>query len=153
MECIVYVHTSTPRCSLTSVYTYAGATLAMSGENAKYHHFSSDLSMCVYGGQVCDQLLKLRDDLSPFIDEDFDAYVANMRQPHVWGGEPELSVAADVLKRPVHVYDNRLQPVTQYSPRETSDDDRIRQPIFLLFQHLGHYDLLLKHDLTARSKL
>lgn len=105
---------------------------------------------------MCDQLLKLRDDLSPFIDEDFDTYVANMRQPHVWGGEPELSVAADVLKRPVHVYDNRLQPVTQYSPRETSDDssdDRTGQPICLLFQHLGHYDLLLKHELSARSKL
>lgn len=104
--------------------------------------------------QVCDRLLQLRDELSPFIDEDFDAYVAAMRQPHVWGGEPELSVAADVLKRPVHVFDTRLQPVTQYSSREASDEDPgTRQPICLLFQSLGHYDLLLQHDLSARSKL
>lgn len=53
--------------------------------------------------QVCDRLEERRGDLAPFIDEDFDAYVAAMRQPHAWGGEPELSVAADVLSRPVHV--------------------------------------------------
>ena len=53
--------------------------------------------------QVCDRLQERRADLAPFIDEDFEAYVAAMRHPHTWGGEPELSVAADVLSRPVHV--------------------------------------------------
>ena len=33
-----------------------------------------------------------------FIEGDFDSYVAKMRQPHVWGGEPELLMSSYVLQ-------------------------------------------------------
>ena len=33
-----------------------------------------------------------------FIEGDFDAYVKNIQQPYVWGGEPELLMASHVLK-------------------------------------------------------
>mmetsp|Transcript_807 Transcript_807/g.2492 ORF Transcript_807/g.2492 Transcript_807/m.2492 type:complete len:252 (-) Transcript_807:2033-2788(-) len=102
--------------------------------------------------QVCNRLLERRDDIAPFIDEDFNAYVAAMRRPHTWGGEPELSVAADVLARPVHVYDSSLQPITQYDPIEQTDNGDPQEPVSLLFQRLGHYDLLVPHE-QPQSKL
>jgi hypothetical protein len=36
-------------------------------------------------------------------------YLANMRKPSEWGGGPEIVVLANVLKRPIHVYE--LQPI------------------------------------------
>lgn len=33
-----------------------------------------------------------------FVEGDFDAYVRQMRQPHSWGGEPELLMSSHVLK-------------------------------------------------------
>jgi hypothetical protein len=33
-----------------------------------------------------------------FIEGDFDKYVKRMRQPHVWGGEPELLMLSHVLE-------------------------------------------------------
>ena len=33
-----------------------------------------------------------------FIEGDFDTYTRRMRQPHVWGGEPELLMASHVLR-------------------------------------------------------
>lgn len=33
-----------------------------------------------------------------FVEGDFDTYVAKMRQPHVWGGEPELLMSSYVLQ-------------------------------------------------------
>jgi hypothetical protein len=33
-----------------------------------------------------------------FIEGDFDNYVERMRQPHVWGGEPELLMLSHVLE-------------------------------------------------------
>lgn len=35
---------------------------------------------------ICKELLARRADLEPFIDEDFDTYVAGMQQPRTWGG-------------------------------------------------------------------
>jgi hypothetical protein len=40
--------------------------------------------------QICDEMLRRRDDLAPFIDSDFDAYVADMQTPHMWADEPEV---------------------------------------------------------------
>lgn len=33
-----------------------------------------------------------------FIEGDFGQYVRRMRQPHVWGGEPELLMCSHVLQ-------------------------------------------------------
>ena len=35
---------------------------------------------------VCEELLKRRDEIAVFIDDDFDSYVARMRRSHIWGG-------------------------------------------------------------------
>lgn len=40
--------------------------------------------------QICDEMVRRREDLAPFIDSDFDAYVEDMRKPHQWADEPEV---------------------------------------------------------------
>jgi hypothetical protein len=42
--------------------------------------------------------------MSPFIDGDYDTYVAEMADVQTWGGEPELALAAEVLQLPITVY-------------------------------------------------
>ena len=32
-----------------------------------------------------------------FLEGNFDSYVAHIRKPHVWGGEPEILMATHVL--------------------------------------------------------
>lgn len=44
-------------------------------------------------GRICAELSKRRDDVAPFIDEDFDSYLARMAQPRTWGGECDCSLA------------------------------------------------------------
>ncbi|XP_028094088.1 uncharacterized protein LOC114294161 isoform X4 [Camellia sinensis] len=52
----------------------------------------------VLRAQVVDELLTRRKETEWFIEGDFDAYVERIRQPYVWGGEPELLMASHVLK-------------------------------------------------------
>ncbi|XP_021631414.2 OVARIAN TUMOR DOMAIN-containing deubiquitinating enzyme 4 isoform X3 [Manihot esculenta] len=48
--------------------------------------------------KVADEFIKRRRDTEWFLEDDFDTYVGQMRQPHVWGGEPELLMSSHVLK-------------------------------------------------------
>ena len=57
--------------------------------------------------QVCVALLESREEMSPFIDGDFDEYVKAMANVQTWGGEPELAIAAEVLQLPVTVYQQK----------------------------------------------
>ncbi|KAL4422289.1 hypothetical protein ABPG75_008486 [Micractinium tetrahymenae] len=92
---------------------------------------------------VCDELLKRRNELYFFIDEDYDAYVTRMRQPRCWGGEPELAVATHVLQRPIAVFTKRaaqLALVSRYGNEEYNGKAEV--PLF--FHGAGHYDLLVQ---------
>ena len=53
---------------------------------------------------MCQELLDSREQMSPFIDGDYDTYVAEMADVQTWGGEPELALAAEVLQLPITVY-------------------------------------------------
>lgn len=97
--------------------------------------------------QVCDEMLQRRHDLAPFIDEDFDAYVAGMRKQHTWGGEPEVSVAPDVLQRPVDVFSDGRR-VGAYEPSAKSA--AAKQPVRLLFDGVGHYDLIVERQTASK---
>ncbi|XP_031489042.1 OVARIAN TUMOR DOMAIN-containing deubiquitinating enzyme 4-like isoform X2 [Nymphaea colorata] len=48
--------------------------------------------------RVADEFIKRRDETEWFIEGDFDSYVSQIRNPHVWGGEPELLMASHVLE-------------------------------------------------------
>ncbi|XP_040374854.1 OVARIAN TUMOR DOMAIN-containing deubiquitinating enzyme 4 isoform X3 [Rosa chinensis] len=50
--------------------------------------------------KVADEFIKRRADTEWFLEDDFERYVVQMRQPHIWGGEPELLMSSHVL----HLY-------------------------------------------------
>ncbi|KAK9826106.1 hypothetical protein WJX81_004241 [Elliptochloris bilobata] len=93
---------------------------------------------------VCEAMLARREDIAPFIVGRIDVYVDNMMREGSWGGEPELAVAADLLKRPVLVYrlsglfGSDLEKVSEYGVGKGTD----APPICLLYSG-NHYDLLL----------
>jgi len=98
--------------------------------------------------RVCEKMRSKQDDISPF-EVDFEQYIEAMSQPSTWGGEPELSVVPDCLKRPVEVYMNGatgLQVMSTYNcTAETSKD-----PVKVLFNGIGHYDLLISNSQVSR---
>ncbi|XVF82806.1 hypothetical protein PTKIN_Ptkin16aG0079400 [Pterospermum kingtungense] len=79
-----------------------------------------------------------------FIEGDFDAYVKEIQQPYVWGGEPELLMASHVLKIPISVYmmnrsSGNLINIANYGEEYQKDKEN---PINVLFHGYGHYDIL-----------
>lgn len=100
--------------------------------------------------QVCNELYKRKDDIMPFLDEDFDKYVIKMKQPSCWGGEPELAVAIHAIKHPVFVYSSQggtnMVLVSKYGEDEYPEKPAIR----LLYHRPGHYDLLVQAPITAK---
>ncbi|EXC25419.1 hypothetical protein L484_016802 [Morus notabilis] len=95
--------------------------------------------------QVVNELLKRREESEWFIEGDFDAYVKNIQQPYVWGGEPELLMASHVLKTPIWVFmrdrsTGALVNIAKYGEEEYGKDEQ--NPINVLFHGYGHYDIL-----------
>ncbi|KAG6555367.1 hypothetical protein Mapa_002593 [Marchantia paleacea] len=93
--------------------------------------------------KVADELTKRRDQTEWFIEGDFDMYVSRMRQPHVWGGEPELLMLSHVLQMPITVYmadrntKGGLIAICEYGQEYGTDN-----PIRVLYHGFGHYDAL-----------
>ncbi|XP_027065446.1 OVARIAN TUMOR DOMAIN-containing deubiquitinating enzyme 4 [Coffea arabica] len=104
--------------------------------------------------RVADEFVKRRKETEWFIEGDFDTYVSNMRKPHVWGGEPELLMAAHVLQMPITVYmrdqdSGGLISIAEYGQEYGKDD-----PIKVLYHGFGHYDALhIPRKTGARSRL
>ncbi|XP_057472211.1 OVARIAN TUMOR DOMAIN-containing deubiquitinating enzyme 4-like [Actinidia eriantha] len=94
--------------------------------------------------QVVDELLRRRKETEWFMEEDFDTYVNRIRQPYVWGGEPELLMASHVLKTPITVFmidrsSGDLIKIANYGEEYQKDKE---SPITILFHGYGHYDIL-----------
>lgn len=92
--------------------------------------------------KVVDEFIKRRKDTEWFIEDDFDNYMVQMRQPHVWGGEPELLMSSHVLKMPITVYmrdkhSGSLKVIAEYGQEYDSEN-----PIRVLYHGYGHYDAL-----------
>lgn len=99
----------------------------------------------VLRAQVVDELLTRRKETEWFIEGDFDAYVERIRQPYVWGGEPELLMASHVLKTPISVFmldrsSGTLVKIANYG--EEYQKDNKDSTITILFHGYGHYDIL-----------
>ncbi|KAG6398728.1 hypothetical protein SASPL_140197 [Salvia splendens] len=119
---------------------------------------------------VADEFIKRRADSEWFIEGDFDSYVAKMRQPHVWGGEPELLMSSYVLhyldevfvkeyveeyvfRLPitVHMWDkkkNSLKVIAEYGQEYGKEN-----PIRVLYHGYGHYDALQSPSDGLQTKL
>ncbi|ESQ44290.1 hypothetical protein EUTSA_v10006116mg [Eutrema salsugineum] len=104
--------------------------------------------------RVADEFVNRRQETEWFVEGDFDTYVTQIREPHVWGGEPELFMASHVLQMPITVYmkDEKaggLISIAEYGQEYGNED-----PIQVLYHGFGHYDALLIHEGKApKSKL
>ncbi|KAG9447159.1 hypothetical protein H6P81_013287 [Aristolochia fimbriata] len=92
--------------------------------------------------KVVDEFTKRRADTEWFLEGDFDSYIGEMRQPHTWGGEPELVMSCHVLQTPIAVYmhDNysgKLKVIAEYGQEYGKEN-----PIRVLYHGYGHYDAL-----------
>ncbi|XP_050229582.1 OVARIAN TUMOR DOMAIN-containing deubiquitinating enzyme 4 isoform X2 [Mercurialis annua] len=92
--------------------------------------------------RVADEFIKRRQESEWFVEGEFGTYVANMRKPHVWGGEPELFMASHVLKMPISVYmydqdAGGIISIAEYGQEYGKDN-----PIRVLYHGFGHYDAL-----------
>ncbi|KAI5082146.1 hypothetical protein GOP47_0001889 [Adiantum capillus-veneris] len=101
-------------------------------------------------GKVVDELVRRREETEWFIEGHFDSYTKRMRQPHVWGGEPELLMASHVLRMPITVYmfEKRargLISIAEYGQEYAKEN---ATPIRVLYHGFGHYDALqlLDHE-------
>ncbi|CAM0912058.1 unnamed protein product [Alopecurus aequalis] len=91
---------------------------------------------------VADEFVSRREETEWFVEGDFDTYVSQIRQPHVWGGEPELFMASHVLQMPITVYMRDedvggLITIAEYGQEYDKED-----PVQLLYHGFGHYDSL-----------
>ncbi|XP_051116596.1 uncharacterized protein LOC127241527 [Andrographis paniculata] len=95
--------------------------------------------------QVVEELLKRREEVEWFLDEDFDKYVKGIEQPFAWGGEPELLMASHVLRTSISVYmkeegtENFIK-IADYGKEYEKDEED--SPINVVFHGYGHYDIL-----------
>ncbi|MQL99879.1 hypothetical protein Taro_032599 [Colocasia esculenta] len=92
--------------------------------------------------RVADEFIKRRSDTEWFLEGDFDTYVTQIRQPHIWGGEPELLMCSHVLRMPITVYmcnenSHGLNVIAEYGQEYGNTD-----PIRVLYHGYGHYDAL-----------
>ncbi|CAL1354915.1 unnamed protein product [Linum trigynum] len=104
--------------------------------------------------KVADEFIKRRKETEWFIEDDFDTYVGHMRQPHVWGGEPELLMSSHVLKMPITVYMRDKAPgnhkiIAEYGQEYHGNEN----PIRVLYHGYGHYDALQTPVSASESKL
>ncbi|KAK6930845.1 OTU domain, partial [Dillenia turbinata] len=90
---------------------------------------------------VVDEFTKRRIDTEWFLEGDFDTYVRQMQQPHMWGGEPELLMCSHVLRMPITVYmldkSHSLNVIAEYGQEYGKEN-----PIHVLYHGYGHYDAL-----------
>ncbi|XP_047075174.1 OVARIAN TUMOR DOMAIN-containing deubiquitinating enzyme 4-like [Lolium rigidum] len=91
---------------------------------------------------VADEFVSRREETEWFVEGDFDTYVSQIRQPHVWGGEPELFMASHVLQMPITVYMRDedwggLISIAEYGQEYGKED-----PVQLMYHGFGHYDSL-----------
>ncbi|XP_058093963.1 OVARIAN TUMOR DOMAIN-containing deubiquitinating enzyme 4-like isoform X5 [Magnolia sinica] len=103
--------------------------------------------------KVVDELIKRRADTEWFLEGDFDTYVVQMRQPHIWGGEPELLMSSHVLQMPITVFmhDNNsgsLKIIAEYGQEYGKEN-----PIRVLYHGYGHYDALRTPFSGVQTKL
>ncbi|KAK0574865.1 hypothetical protein LWI29_030257 [Acer saccharum] len=92
--------------------------------------------------KVADEFVKRRADTEWFVEGDFDTYVVHMRQPHIWGGEPELLMSSHVLRTPITVHmkdktSGSLKIIAEYGQEYGKEN-----PIRVLYHGYGHYDVL-----------
>ncbi|GLT96131.1 hypothetical protein SLE2022_137760 [Rubroshorea leprosula] len=92
--------------------------------------------------KVADEFVKRRKDTEWFVEGDFDTYVSQIREPQVWGGEPELLMASHVLGMPITVYMYDKDAGGLITIAEYGEEYGKENPVRVLYNGYSHYDAL-----------
>ena len=84
---------------------------------------SSGLTADTLRSSVVDHITKHRFEFEPFIDSNFEQYLASLRT-EAWGGELEIKAMSDLLSREIKVF--RKDGIVSYSPDSVNDRNPIR---------------------------
>eukprot|EP00741_Cyanophora_paradoxa_P009239 tig00001416_g8949.t1 len=98
--------------------------------------------------EVADRMPRYRKVFEKYrvIEEPFDKYIYRLRNPSYWGGEPELIVLADLLKKQIYVYIQESAPIGEFINIQQYGVQYENAPIIrILYNGSNHYDLLQKH--------
>mmetsp|Transcript_14638 Transcript_14638/g.38814 ORF Transcript_14638/g.38814 Transcript_14638/m.38814 type:complete len:236 (+) Transcript_14638:45-752(+) len=93
--------------------------------------------------KVVQELSRNKEFMEPFIagiTDNWEGYLQRMADPNVWGGEPELVMAVNVIRRPItvhHIVDGAATPIVTYG-----EELGMAQAVHLLWSTV-HYDLLI----------
>ncbi|XVE61218.1 hypothetical protein DITRI_Ditri06bG0021600 [Diplodiscus trichospermus] len=126
------------RCMFRSV---AHGACLRSGKSAQSEHVQRELADELRA-KVADEFIKRRKETEWFVEGDFDTYVSQIREPHVWGGEPELFMASHVLRMPITVYMYDRDAGGLIAIAEYGQEYGMENPIRVLYHGFGHYDAL-----------
>ncbi|XP_021283575.1 OTU domain-containing protein At3g57810 isoform X1 [Herrania umbratica] len=138
------------RCMFRSV---AHGACLRSGKSAPSEHVQRELADDLRA-KVADEFIKRRKETEWFVEGDFDAYVSQIRKPHVWGGEPELFMASHVLEMPITVYMYDKGAGGLIAIAEYGQEYGTENPIRVLYYGFGHYDALqMPGRKSGKSKL
>ncbi|GLT39710.1 hypothetical protein SLA2020_138860 [Shorea laevis] len=126
------------RCLFRSV---AHGARLRSGRPAPKEHLQRQLADELRA-KVADEFVKRRNETEWFVEGDFDTYVSQIREPHNWGGEPELFMASHVLKMPITVYMYDKDAGGLITIAEYGEEYGKKNPVRVLYNGSGHYDAL-----------
>lgn len=76
------------------------------------------------------------------IDEDFDVYMARMKLPRTFGGEPELYALSNIMQAPIAVYIVDPSAHSQYRRIVMYGEHHNADPYCIVFVNKNHYDAL-----------
>ena len=91
-----------------------------------------------------DHIEKERDHFSPYVTQDFDAYVARKRRDRTHGNHVEIQAISEIYNRPVHVFDatsgDAQQPMNTFSGAPS--DGEPSAPLRLSYHGRNHYNVI-----------
>lgn len=104
---------------------------------------------------VVNEMRSRRSELEPFIPgilegtTSWEQYLEDMSHPAAWGGEAEMVMAANIVRRPITVYQLTamgLQPIVTYG-------DKFSGTTINLLWSGAHYDLLVQQKQKGPPEL
>ncbi len=87
-----------------------------------------------------DHIQKERDHFSPYVTQDFDAYVARKRRDRTFGNHVEIQALSEIYNRPIHVYDatgDAQSPMSTFTAN--ADGEQQSVPLRLSYHGRNHY--------------
>ena len=90
-----------------------------------------------------DHIEKERDHFSPYVTQDFDAYVARKRRVGAFGNHVEIQAITEIYNRPVHVYDAYGDAQAPISTFTASTEGEPSAPLRLAYHGRSHYNVLV----------